>query len=157
MPNLFPTDLGDYEIDEENVLSELNETNVGYKGGIYFDSASNDVLMNGSGQVLPADGTQAWIQWCEKCIATPRFKCKAYSSDFGIDVDEIFNATTRDEAEAIISGEISDALMADQYGRTAYVNSIEYDWESPDSVHVTVEIIGIDGHTATIQGNIKNA
>ena len=156
MPNLLPVDLSDYEIDEENVISELDGKTVGYKPAPFFDFSTGDLRMDGTGRILMANEVEAWIQWCEKTINTPRFKCKAYSTDRGIDYDEIFHAPDKDSAEAILTSEISDALAADPYGRTSYVNSVDIEWLSPDSVHVTAVVVGIDGATATIKSNISN-
>lgn len=156
MPNLFPSDTADYEIDEETVLSELDQPSAVYKPGPYFDFETGDLLMDGSGKILIGNEVDAWKNWCEKTIQTPRFQCKAYSTDIGIDYEEIFNSNDRSTAEAIITSEISDALSADPSGRTAYVESVTFDWISPDSVSIVVSVVGTNGSTATINSTINN-
>lgn len=155
MPNLFPGDINQYKIDEANVLEELNRTAVGYKESIYFDSHTGDARLNGSGQFVKAGRQEAWIQWCEKVLRTPRFQCKAYSSAIGIDMNEIFCAPNQETAEAILYGEITDALMADPYGRTAYIDSISFEWLRPDSVSAAVVVVGIDGSSSVLQAEIS--
>lgn len=138
--NLFPEDIDD--IDEDLLLDE--DTFTGYKKGPYFDMEKGDLLLNGAGQVMIAEEVDVWATWCEKIISTPRYSCDLYSTDIGIDYEEVFAAEDREEAESIIESQISEALTVDPYGRTLYVESVKFEWLSADSVRVDALVVGIE-------------
>ena len=143
MPNLFP-DGYDYEVIVPADASA--DTVTGYRPGMFFDG--RDILRDGQNRVIESTGLAAWEQWCMKCLLTERYKYPAYSTDYGIEVDEARRAQTREKAESILSREITEALMADPYGRTSYIEDIAYDWTaSPDSVQIQIVAVGMNDVT----------
>lgn len=149
---LFPTDMGEEIID----VDELDEDEaVGYQPGLAFDYDTGDFIRDGRHRILDATGVEAWKQWCVNCIQTERYKHVAYNTDFGIELDAVFAATSRAEAESILTREINDAIMADPYGRTAYVDSLEYNWQGADAVEITATVVGIDDVTIDITAYIQ--
>ena len=149
--NLFPIGY------EEKVITDSDraeDTPVGYLNGVAFDHEAGDFLRDGKNKMLDSDGIESWKSWCINCIQTERYKHLAYSSTFGIDITAALRATSREEAESILTREISEALLADPYGRTAYVEEIEFEWAAPDSVAVNVTIQGIDDVTIDITAYI---
>lgn len=144
--NLFPKDI-DTEMSMENITDETKI--IGYKPAPYFDFETGDFLLNGSGQILTADEIEAYVQWCMNVVFTDRYNHRAYSDDIGIDYTEIFSAETREEAEAILESEITEALACDPYGRTKFVQSIEFDWTGPDEVSVNVSVIALGNEFIT--------
>lgn len=148
--NLFPTDL-----DSDIGSTETYEAYQGYKKSPYFDSATGDFIVDGSGTILDADEIEAYVQWCESVIATDRYKHDAYSSDIGIDYNLIFSASTHEEAETLLESEISEALAVDPYKRTIYVQNVQCEWTGPDSVDVTIEVLALDNELVTINTVIK--
>ena len=151
--SLFPEDL-DIEYDEED-MEESEEEVIGYKISPYFDMKAGDFLIGGNGQIATADGVESYIQWCEAILATDRYNHEAYTDDIGIDYDEIFAASDREEAELIIENEISEALACDPYGRTMYVQNVECEWTGPDEVNVSVEIRALDNELITVNKTIS--
>lgn len=152
--NLFPEDMETLTIDEDELIDE-GETVIGYKKGVYFDDKTGDLLRDGNGSILESTPIEAWIQWCTKCIETPRFQCPAYSSDIGINADEVRASITREAQESMLYSEISEALSADPYGRTSYVQYIEFDWTASDTVDVSVIVVGIDGVPQEVNATIQ--
>lgn len=150
--NLFPDDLEDELEDLEDDESE--EEIIGYKIAPSFDMKSGDFLLNGSGQIITADEVEAYTQWCQNILATDRYNHEAYTDDIGIDYDEVFSAADREEAEIILESEISEALACDPYGRTQYVQNIEFEWIGPDEVAVQIEIVALDNELVTIEQTI---
>lgn len=146
--NLFPEDIDENEIDEEEDFDE--EAIVGYKIAPYFDTESGDFRMNGSGQIITADEIEAYTQWCENVVATDRYNHDAYSTDIGIDYDEVFSAETQEEAEMILESEISEALACDPFGRTQYVQNVLFDWTGSDEVTVCIEVVALDNELVTV-------
>lgn len=150
--NLFPEDIDDNLEDE---YEDDSESVIGYKVAPYFDSKSGDFLLNGSGQIMTADEVTAYTQWCENVLATDRYSHDSYTDDIGLDYKEIFASADKEEAETIIENEISEALACDPYGRTQYVQNVEFEWISPDEVIVTVEIVALDNEMVTINTTIS--
>ena len=149
--NLFPEGYEDEVVD----VTETSEYRpIGYKPSIEFDYDTGDFVRDGRHKLLDATGIEAWQEWCVNCIQTERYKHLAYNTDYGIDLDAVFSADSTAEAESILTREITDAIMADPYERTAYIDSIEYDWQAPDSVLVTATIVGIDDVTIDITANV---
>lgn len=155
MPNLFPENLETSTVSSYALGKSLDDTPIGYKKSIFFDSNTGDILRNGKKQLIESTGKEAWEHWCKKNIETPRFSCRAYSTDIGIDIDAVFKATSREEQETILRSEIKEALEADPYGRTRFVGSISFDWNGPDSVEVTVEVEGIDDTLITLKASVR--
>ena len=146
--NLMPVS---YEIEKDLATEDLTEeSEVRYRNGIAFDYEIGDFKRDGKNKILDSDGIESWKSWCINCLQTERYKHLAYSSDFGIELDAVFNATSREEAESHLTYQITEAIMADPYQRAKYVPEIEYTWESPDEIRVAVTIHGIDDVTIDI-------
>lgn len=151
--NLFPADY------EEEIISEADLTDdepIGYRSGVAFAWNPGDFVRDGQNDIMDTSGVESWQQWCMNCLQTARYKHQAYSDDFGIDIDEVFSAETHEEAESILTREITDALLADPYGRTAYIEAVEYDWTAPDAVQTTITVVGIADVTIDITVNITS-
>lgn len=147
MPNLFPTGYEDEVITEEDLKSY---DPIGYRNGIAFDHETGDFVRDGKNKIMDSDGIESWKSWCINCLQTERYAHLAYSSDFGIETAAAMRAKTREEAESILTREITEAILADPYGRTAYIEDIEFDWTAPNRVTVMATIQGIDDVTIDI-------
>ena len=142
--NLFPEGY-ETEVIEEEDLTESEA--IGYRNGIAFDYELGDFNRDGRNRMLDSDGIESWRSWCINCLQTERYKHLAYSTDFGIEIEKAMQATSQAEAENILTREITEALLADPYGRTAYVEDLEFDWSAPDTVSVKATIQGINDVT----------
>lgn len=145
MPNLFPTGY-------ENALPTpgdiVEDKPIGYKPGIAFDyDNTGDFMRDGRNRVMESTGIESWRSWVINCLQTQRYKHLAYSTDFGIDIDAVFAATTHAEAESILVREITEAIMADDYKRTEYIQFIGIDWSVPDAVTVDFVLFGLEDVT----------
>jgi hypothetical protein len=141
MANLFPEGYADAVITEEDRTSGAP---VGYRNGVAFDYETGDFKRDGKNMLLDSYGIESWKSWCIICIQTERYAHLACPSDFGIETAAAMRATSRAEAESILSREITEALLADPYGRTKYVEDISYDWTEPDMVIVSATVHGIE-------------
>ena len=72
------------------------------------------------------------------------------ATDFGVEIELALKAKTRAEAESILTRQITEALSADPYGRTAYVSDITYTWTAADEVTADVQVVGINDVTIDI-------
>lgn len=147
MANLFPEGY-DAEIITADDLR--GTTAIGYRNGPAFDNEAGDFCRDGMNKIMDADGIESWKNWCINCLRTERYKHLAYSSDFGIELDAVFAATSRDEAESILIRQINEAILADPYQRTDYIETIDVKWVGTDSLLVSVTIHGIADVTIDI-------
>ena len=150
--NLFPEG---YENEVITVEDITGDSPIGYRRGVSFDEYTGDFRRDGMNKLLDAPGIESWKSWCINCLSTERYNHLAYSSDFGIETKEAMKASTHDEAESILSRQITEAIMADPYQRAVYVEDIEFNWTASDSVEVSVTIQGIDDVTIDITINIQ--
>ena len=139
--NLFPEG---YETEIITAEDRSSGRPTGYRNGIAFDYKLGDFPRDGMHKLLDSDGIQSWQSWCINCLQTERYKHLAYSSDFGIEIDKAMKASSREEAESILIRQITEAIMADPYKRTKYIEDITFDWTGPDTVAVEVTVHGID-------------
>lgn len=137
--NLFPEEL---EITAEEMDDE-EESPVGYIGSVYFDETIGDFARDGQHRIKSATGVEAWEQWCINCLMTEKGAYPAYGDDFGIETSEAFATDSQEETESILTLEITEGLMNDPYGRTEYVEEIEFNWKDADSVEISVKVRGI--------------
>lgn len=141
MPNLFPEN---YKNEIVTLDVAMASKPVGYRNGISFDDEFGDFRIDGKNSILESDGIESWKSWCINCIQTERYKHLAYNSDFGIEMERAMSAGSREEAESILIWQITEALMADPYKRTSYVEVVAFEWTAPDAVAVHVAVYGID-------------
>ena len=146
MPNLFPIGYETEIITDEDAAEDF----VGYRPGVAFDDILGDFVRDGRNILLDNTGIESWKSWCINCLSTERYKHLAYSTDFGIEVDAAFKAASREEAESILAREINEALLADPYQRTSYIEDLTFTWTAPDAVLVSLIIQGIDDVTIDI-------
>lgn len=154
MANLFPEN---YETETVELSELVNDTVIGYKNGVAFDDDTGDFIRNGKNVVVDNTGIESWKNWYVNCMSTQRYSCLAYSTDFGIDIAAIFSAPTREEAEAVAMKEITDASMADPYGRTEYLSDFVFEWVTPEGVKISLKVHGIDDVTIDVTVYITNA
>ena len=151
MANLFPDGYEEEVITAEDLAAGEP---IGYRSGILFDSELGDFPRDGMNKMLDSNGIESWKSWCINCIQTERYKHLAYSTDFGIELDAAMKASSREEAESILIREITEAIMADPYERTEYIEDIAFDWTAPDALSVSVIIHGVDDVTIDITAHI---
>lgn len=151
MSGLFPEG---YE-DEVVTLDEITEeSETGYKEGVYFDPETQDFVRDGQHRVKSATGIESWEQWCRNCLQTERDVYPCYGEKFGIKTEEALRAETKELAQSILTLEICESLANDPYGRTKYVSSVEFTWTDPESLMVDVTVVGIDNTTLDISAVI---
>lgn len=151
MANLYPTGY----TDEAVSLEQLAQSGpVGFRDGVLFDYETGDFPRDGRNRLRDSTGIESWKAWARNCIQTERFKHRCYSTDFGLELDKAFHATSREAAESILTRQINEAMLADPYGRTMYVESIVYDWTHPDGVSVAVTLHGLEDATIDVTAYI---
>lgn len=151
MANLFPEGYQNETVE----AGELAPTRpVGFRNGVQFDGETGDFPRDGKHRLQDSTGIESWKSWAQNCLMTERYKHLAYSTDFGLELDRVFRATSREEAESILTRQINEALLADPYGRAQYVEDIRYNWTGSDAVETTVTIHGLDDVTIDVTAYI---
>lgn len=147
MANLFPESYDEETMDSSEIA---DTTPVGYRPGVAFDIKTGDFIRDGRNRLLDSTGVESWQSWIMNCIETERYKHLAYNSDYGVEWDRVFAAPSQDEAESIMIRQITEAIMADPYQRTAYIDELDFEWKTPDAVQITATVVGIDDITIDI-------
>lgn len=142
MANLFP--IG-YESEISEVSEVVSDSVIGYKRGIAFNSERGDFVRNGKNSTIESSGVDSYKRWCFITLYTQRYAHLGLDTDAGIDREGIFQCPTRAEAESMLAREITEALMADKYGRTAFVSDFEFSWVRPNAIEAKFTIHGIEG------------
>lgn len=151
MPNLLPIGYEDEIVTEEDLNADKP---IGYRNGPAFDYKLGDYKRDGKNRILDCDGVESWKAWVINCMSTQRYACLAYDTDFGIEWDKVFAAESHEEAESILIRQITEAVLADPYGRCEYVENIEINWTAPDAVEANVKLHGLEDVTIDITAYI---
>ena len=151
MANLFPTGFETEGVEVEQLSASAP---VGFRDGVLFDYETGDFPRDGRFRLRDSTGIESWKAWARNCLQTERFKHRCYSTDFGLELDRALQAPTREAAESILTRQIHEAMLADPYGRTQYVESIAFDWSGPDEVTVTVTLHGLEDVTIDVTAYI---
>jgi len=145
---LFPV------FDVPSVLAEDRKPRKRYRPAPLFDIESGEFDLTGARQPIYGSGYDAWVLWCTKTILTQRWAYRGYGRNAGIEAEGAFKAPDRKAQESVFSRTISEALLADPAGRTRAVRNFHFGWLA-DSLHITCEVIGRDGNSATIKTGLR--
>lgn len=118
-----------------------------YRRSVYFDFETGDFLRDGSGNMVAADGRDAFAQWCLKTAATERFACLAYSTDIGTEMEAALANADRAAVESAIERTITEALMVNH--KTEYVRAFAFSWGG-DTLTVSFTVKGQDWEEITL-------
>ena len=151
MAELFPAG---YETETAEVAQLTASAPAGLRPGPRFDRALGDFPRDGRNRMMDADPAESWEEWVRNCLETERHRHLAYGPNFGIETAEAFRAPSREGAETVLTREITEALLADPYRRTVYVEDVGYRWDAPDEVTVTVTVHGLGDRTAEVTARI---
>ncbi|NFL76748.1 DUF2634 domain-containing protein [Clostridium sporogenes] len=148
MPNLFPDNL------EENNIEELEEPIIDFKGSYLFDFKTGEFVTNPDGTIAKANDLEAYVQWCYKAMATPRYKL-AYSDLYGQEFKNIIGQDiSKDAIELEIKRMTEETLMV--HPRTKDVDNFIFEWsDNKEKVLYTYEIITIDEERFMLHNELK--
>ncbi|QDH22308.1 DUF2634 domain-containing protein [Saccharibacillus brassicae] len=127
MANLFPEHDGFFWGDE-TAAAEAETAAIAFGRGWKFDYGAGEFVVTPGGRIASADAREAWVQWCEKAIRTPRYRHVIYSSDYGSELEDLIGSGY---AHAVVESEIermvTEALLADR--RTGSVDRFSFAWD----------------------------
>ncbi len=150
MPNLFPENSNL----EENNIEELEEPIINFKGSYLFDFKTGEFVRNPDGSIARANDLEAYVQWCYKAMATPRYKL-AYSDLYGQEFKNIIGQDiSKDAIELEIKRMTEETLMV--HPRTKDVDNFIFKWsENKEEVYYEFEIITIDEEKFMLHNELK--
>lgn len=102
-----------------------------YRSSVDFDFETGDFVRDGANKMVPADGRKAFMQWCQKVVATEREAFLAYSDEIGTEFEEMEDFPDRDSRESEIERTITEALLV--HPATEYVRDFEFNYDSGES------------------------
>lgn len=138
---LFPV----FEVPEIVVPTAAAERK--YKPSVYFDYDLGDFRRDGSGNMVQADGREAYRQWCMKVAMTERFTRLSYTTDIGTEMIDALAQADRAAVESAIERTINEALMVNP--KTEYVRGYEFTWQR-DELSCTFIVKGQDWEEMTL-------
>lgn len=149
MPNLFPEDTS-----FEETSSTDTESSIEFKGSYLFDFEKGDFVKNPDGTIAKADDLQAYIQWCSKAMASPRYKL-IYGNLYGHDfTDLIGSSLSKDAIELEIKRMTQETLIV--HPRTDTVDNFTFKWiEDKGEVYYEYEVTTIDDETISLNNSLK--
>lgn len=149
MPNLFPEDMSF----EETNIESMNEP-LEFKGSYLFDFEKGEFVKNPDGTIAKCDDLQAYVQWCYKAMATPRYKL-AYSDLYGHEFKDLIGKNLSKEAiELEIKRMTTETLMV--HPRTQEVTDFQFCWSNnKEEVYYTYKVITIDDERILLNNTVK--
>lgn len=99
-----------------------------YRPSVYFDFEKGDFLRDGANKLVRADGREAFMQWCQKVVATEREEFLAYSDEIGTEFEDMDDFPDKNARECEIERTITEALLV--HPATEYVREFNFDYSS---------------------------
>ncbi len=104
-------------------------------------------------KIAGAEGTEAWIIWCQKAIRTPRYRHLIYSRDYGQEFEELIGiGYSRAVQESEIQRIARETLMVDP--RTASVEGFVFEWQG-ERCSFTCRVMNIHDEELTLEGSVS--
>lgn len=120
-----------------------------------FDFGLGEFVMTPTGKIAVAADTDAWVEWCRKALQTERYRCMAYSRNYGQEFDGLIGSgLSRSAVESEIRRLTRETLMSDP--RTARVDDFSFRWEE-DRCYYTCTISNVRDETGSITGSVVNS
>ncbi|RCX22613.1 uncharacterized protein DUF2634 [Fontibacillus phaseoli] len=151
MANLFPENTEQsWGADQ---LSEVQDEGVRFGRSWRFDFDAGEFVMTPTRKIAGAEGTEAWILWCQKAIRTPRYRHLIYSRDYGQEFEELIG---RGYSRAVQESEIQriarETLLIDP--RTASVEGFVFEWQG-ERCSFTCRVANIHDEELTLEGSVS--
>ncbi|NLW89980.1 MAG: DUF2634 domain-containing protein [Syntrophomonadaceae bacterium] len=138
MANLLPTDtVSGLTIDKEA------STPITFGKGWKFDFDAGEFVTTPTGRTATADENEAFMEWCQKALLTPRYRHLIYGRQYGHDFDDLIGrGFSREVIESEIQRIVKETLTVDP--RTDEVKNLVFVWED-SRLYFTCDVISIKG------------
>ena len=132
---LFPV----FEMPSVDIVKQSEEQK--YKSSVYFDFNTGDFKQDGAHKLIPANGREAYRQWCIKIVLTERYDHLAYSMDIGTELNEAMQEPEISAIKSALERTITEALMVNKH--TEYVRDFTFSREA-DCMRLSFTVKGYD-------------
>jgi hypothetical protein len=144
MPDLFPTTL----LEPSTIQTENSQVTFG--SSFKFDFAAGDFVMTPTGKVMTMQHIDAWAEWCQKALMTPRYRFLVYGRNYGQEFEDMIGRSyIHEAAESEIRRMAEECLKVDP--RTAEVKNFSFSWDE-SQVFYKCEVTNVLGEKTTIFG-----
>lgn len=147
MANLFPTDTVMTTSDTDETASQ-----VAFGTSWQFDFEKGDFTTTETGKMIKTKDIDAWIEWCQKALATQRYRYLIYGRSYGQEFEDLIRKNlNRAGNESEIKRMVTEDLMVDP--RTSKVDNFSFNWDG-DTVYFTCRITNVRDETATVSNKV---
>ncbi|MEK5405395.1 DUF2634 domain-containing protein [Paenibacillus sp. FSL W8-0439] len=148
--NLFPETDDMIWTDTDVTNPDVLEDNRAVFGRSWrFDFEAGEFVMSPSRKIVTTGEKEAWVQWCEKAIRTPRYRHVIYSPDYGSELEELIGSSYgHGVQESEIKRMVTEALLAD--ARTASVDQFTFRWEG-EACYFSCQITNVRDETEIVE------
>lgn len=148
MSNLFPTE-------KIEIIPEPGEQPVKFGRSWKFDFDSGEFLVTPTGHIAPANALEAFTEWCQKALLTPRYHYPIYGRGYGHEFGDLIGSSyPRPVAESEMKRIVTSTLMVDP--RTGSVDNFVFSWEG-DTLFFTCVVTTINSDQITVSAKVVNA
>jgi len=152
--NLFPEDM-DFEItdfiEDETVSIE------DFKKSYAFDFEKGEFIKGPDGKILLVDRLEAYKQWCQKVLFTPRKKHLAYSDVYGQEYYTLIGESISKSAiELEVERMTREALMVHPYTRS--VENFRFKWneeKNKEELYFEFDVITVLDELFTLEHTVE--
>lgn len=147
MANLFPTEsVSGLAIDQEA------STQVTFGRGWKFDFDVGEFVTSPTGRMAPATELEAFREWCQKALLTPRYRHVIYSRNYGHEFDELMGqGYPKPVVESEIERIVRDTLKVDP--RTGDVSGFEFAWEG-DKLFFSCNVTTVNSNRFAVSSEV---
>ncbi|NOU65236.1 DUF2634 domain-containing protein [Paenibacillus sp. LMG 31461] len=117
-----------------------------------FDHSVGEFVTTPTGKIAECEGTDAWLEWCQKALRSRRYTHLVYSRAYGQEYDDLIaRHLSRQANEMEILRMTTETLKVDP--RTADVRHFTFEWEK-DQCSFQCEIVNVRGEQKNLKGSV---
>lgn len=117
-----------------------------------FDHSVGEFVTTPTGKIAESEGTEAWLEWCQKALRSRRYTHLVYSRAYGQEYDDLIaRHLSRQANEMEILRMTTETLKVDP--RTADVRHFTFAW-GKDQCSFQCEIVNVRGEQKNLKGSV---
>lgn len=149
--NLFPL----HENFEDVAVEDFDKYDETDRNSFLFDFYKGDFVKKPDGTLIRCNPKQAYRQWCQKVMLTPRFKKFAYPDYYGNELDELIGETLSPSAiESEVERMVRETLKV--HPKTLRVDNFRFEWQNSYEILLfTFNVTDTDNELFELEAKIK--
>lgn len=147
MANLFPT-----EAVSGLIIDEESSTKVTFGKGWKFDFDTGEFVTSPTGRMAPANELEAYMEWCQKALLTPRYRHVIYSRHYGNEFDDLIGqAYPREVVESEVQRIVRETLGVDP--RTGELSDFFFYWDG-DILYFSCKVTTVNSDEINVSSEV---